>query len=49
MCELLLLFPATASCLFTSDFFVISLSSPAAILPDEWCAVAITFTVRSFI
>ncbi|MEH8171617.1 hypothetical protein [Aeromonas veronii] len=30
-------------------FFVISLSFPVAILPGEWCVVAITFTVRSCI
>ena len=49
MCELLLLFSATARHRFTSDFVVISLSSPAAILLAEWCTVAITDTIRSCI
>ncbi|ANB69580.1 hypothetical protein ACM3NY_09830 [Aeromonas veronii] len=34
---------------FLQVIFVISLSFPAAILPGEWCVVAITFTVRSCI
>ncbi|WP_421264676.1 hypothetical protein [Aeromonas veronii] len=34
---------------FPCHFPVISLSFPAAILPGEWCVVAITFTVRSCI